>query len=57
LAWILLGLGRHKEALQWLERAFQERSAWVIVVNIAPIYDSLRDDPQLRDLTLRYGIP
>lgn len=57
LAWILLGLGRHKEALQWLERAFQERSAWVILVNIAPIYDSLRDDPQLRDLTLRYGIP
>jgi TolB-like protein/Tfp pilus assembly protein PilF len=56
-AWILLGLGRHQEALQWLEKAFQERSAWVILVNLAPVYDSLRDTPQLGDLTRRYGIP
>ncbi|HEV2426376.1 MAG TPA: protein kinase [Terriglobia bacterium] len=56
-AWILLGLGRHDEALQWLEKAFQERSAWVILANLAPIYDSLQGRPQLRNLTERYGIP
>jgi serine/threonine protein kinase/DNA-binding winged helix-turn-helix (wHTH) protein/Tfp pilus assembly protein PilF len=56
-AWILLGLGRQEEALKWLERAFQERSAWVILVNLAPVYDSLRGSPHLRELTARYGIP
>lgn len=56
-AWILLGLGRREAALHWLEKAFQERSAWVILVNLAPGYDLLRGSVELRDLTRRYGIP
>ena len=57
MAWVLLGLGRQQEALQWLEKAFQERSAWVILVNLAPVYESLLGNPRLADLVRRYGLP
>ena len=57
MAWILLGLGRTEQALYWLEEAFEERSAWVIMVNLAPIYDGLRGDPRLAELMSRYELP
>ena len=51
-AWILGALGRIDEAFDLLEQAYQERSPllpWLVY----PVYDSLRHDARLRDLSGR----
>ena len=39
---IHLGLGRINEGIDWLKRACDERSHWVIFLNSDPIFDSVR---------------
>jgi eukaryotic-like serine/threonine-protein kinase len=53
---IYLALGRRHEALQWLERAYRERSDLLIYLNADPRLDSIRSDPQFVDLARRVGL-
>jgi len=53
MALIHIGLGDRKQALQWLERAYEERSDFVIEANVDPVLDPLRDDPRFRELMRR----
>jgi TolB-like protein/Tfp pilus assembly protein PilF len=41
-----VGLGDHDAALSWLERAAEERSYWLIYINVDPVLDPLRQDPR-----------
>jgi tetratricopeptide (TPR) repeat protein len=51
------GLGNRKEALAWLERAFEERADGLTWLNVDPMLDDLRSDPGFQDLIRRIGLP
>jgi tetratricopeptide (TPR) repeat protein len=55
-ALIYTGLGENMQALEWLERAFQERSAWMVKLKIDPRLDPLRADARFTDLLRRVGL-
>ena len=42
--------------LDWLERARQERTNWMVFLNIDPTWDHLRDEPRFRALVLEVGL-
>jgi serine/threonine protein kinase/tetratricopeptide (TPR) repeat protein len=58
IALIYLGLGDKDQAFAWLERAYQERSSFLVLymTNDAR-FDRLRSDPRFADLLRRIGLP
>ncbi len=57
LAAINARLGEIDRAFEWLEKAFVERSLWLIYVRAEPMFDALRADPRFHDLIRRVGLP
>jgi len=57
LAGIHIGMGENDHALEYLERAYEEKSHWLIYLHIDPSMDTLRDDPHFQDLLRRVGLP
>jgi TolB-like protein/DNA-binding winged helix-turn-helix (wHTH) protein/Tfp pilus assembly protein PilF len=55
-ALIYAGLGENDRALEWLERAFQERSSGMHKLKVDPRLDPLRADPRFTDLERRVGL-
>ena len=49
-------LGEKDQALAWLEKAFQNRSNYIVSLKTVPSVDSLRDDPLFVDLLRRAGL-
>ncbi|HEU5184033.1 MAG TPA: protein kinase [Gemmatimonadaceae bacterium] len=41
-----LGLGDTERAMDWLERAYEERRGWVVYLRVNPIFDPLREMPR-----------
>lgn len=56
-AMVLLGMCRHDAALDWLERALEERSSWLVSARVDPTFDCLRDQRRFRELVERVGLP
>jgi TolB-like protein/Flp pilus assembly protein TadD len=54
-ALVLLGLGEHERALEWLERAYDARDVHLIFLPVDPKWDALQKDARLRDLLKRCG--
>ncbi|MEW6128772.1 MAG: protein kinase [Acidobacteriota bacterium] len=54
---IYLGLGDKNLTFEWLEKAYEERSGFLVFLNVEPMFDSLRDDERFIDLIDRIGIP
>ena len=57
LAMVMTGLDRIDEAFEELERAFAERSSWLVSLNVEPLFDPLRSDPRFQDLVRRMNFP
>ncbi|HAF13062.1 MAG TPA: hypothetical protein DCK99_05045 [Blastocatellia bacterium] len=57
IAMIYVGLDEKDEAFAWLEKAYQERSWWLVWIKMDPKVDSLRSDPRLTDLMRRIRFP
>jgi serine/threonine-protein kinase len=53
---IYAGLNNADEALRWLEKAYQERSDFLVCLKVEPLFDDLRADPRFRDLERRVGL-
>ena len=53
---IYLSLGDKDRALEWLERAYRERSSLLIYLKVDPRFDALRSAPRFRDLVQRVGL-
>ena len=51
------GLGRHDEALNWLERGYAERTHWMALLKVDPRLDRLRGDPRFAALLARMAFP
>jgi len=50
-------LGEADDALRWLNRAYEERSASMVQLKTNPALDPLRDDPRFRALVRRMNFP
>ncbi len=54
---IYAGLRETDIAIEWLEKAYQEHSYWLISIKVNPWFDRLRSDPRFKDLEQRIGFP
>jgi TolB-like protein/Flp pilus assembly protein TadD len=57
IALVHAGLGDSDRALESLERAYEERSSWMIFLGVAPEFDRLHGDRRFVKLLQRMGIP
>lgn len=57
LAVVYAGLGDRDQAFAWLEKAYQDRSFFLIWLKVEPRFDNLRNDPRFGDLVRRVGLP
>jgi eukaryotic-like serine/threonine-protein kinase len=56
-AGILVGLGEHDGALEYLRKSYAEHCHWMIYLPIDPSMDGLRENPRFQDLLQRVGLP
>lgn len=56
IAGIYIGLGDNDRAFEWLERAYIERSEWLIYLNIEYMLDPIRRDPRFAELVKKVGL-
>ena len=56
IATIYVGLGDSADAMQWLERAYQERSDGLVYLGVDPRWDGMRSDPRFAHLVRRVGL-
>jgi TolB-like protein/Tfp pilus assembly protein PilF len=57
VALVYAGLGQNDDAFTWLNRAFDERSHWLVWLRLDPRWDRLRPDPRFADLVSRMSFP
>lgn len=57
MALVYAGLGEKDDAFAWLQKAFDERSHWLVWLRLDPRWDSLRDDPRFDALVRRMNYP
>jgi TolB-like protein/DNA-binding winged helix-turn-helix (wHTH) protein/Tfp pilus assembly protein PilF len=57
VALVHAGLGDRDQALAWLEKAYVERSDYMVYLNREPMLDGLRSDPRFAALVRRVGLP
>ena len=57
IALIYAGLGQEEQALEWLEKGFEERGNLLCYLSVDPAFDSLRSLPRFKDLLRRIGFP
>jgi serine/threonine protein kinase/TolB-like protein/Tfp pilus assembly protein PilF len=57
VAFIYIGLGQKDQAFEWLNKAYEARSPWLVFgLKIDPRYDSLRSDPRFGNLLRRMNL-
>ena len=44
IALVHTGLGQMDEAFEWLDKAFEQRSHWLVWLKVLPIFDGMRSD-------------
>jgi len=49
--------GKVDEALEWLEKAFDERDSNIPYIRVDPIFDRLREEPRFQELIRRLNFP
>jgi hypothetical protein len=50
-------LGRKDEAIDWLEKGYEQRDFRMTLLSVAFEFDSFRSDPRFRELVRRMGLP
>ncbi len=57
LASIYLALGKKEQALNQLEKGYEQRDVWLKELKAWPWFDSLRNEPRYRDLIRKMNFP
>lgn len=57
VALVHAGLGQRDSAFAWLNKAFDERSHWLVWLRLDPRWKGLRSDPRFAELVCRVGFP
>jgi TolB-like protein/Tfp pilus assembly protein PilF len=50
-------LDKKDEAFEWIEKALEERSPWLIQIKTDPQFENLRSDPRFSEILRRVGLP
>ncbi len=50
---VYAAMGERDLALEWLERAYETRSFWLVFIRHEPVFDRLRDDPRFDRIVAR----
>ena len=50
------GLGDQEKALDWLEKAFEERADGLTWINVEPMFDAMRNHPRFQDLVKKMNL-
>ncbi len=53
---IHLGLGQKDKAFEWLERAYEQRTHWMVYIKLHPMLDPLRSDPRFKALLKKMNL-
>jgi TolB-like protein/DNA-binding winged helix-turn-helix (wHTH) protein len=56
VALVYAGLGDKSEAFRWLDKAYDERSHWLVWLSLDPRWNDLRGDPRFDQLRKRVGL-
>ena len=56
LAYVYTGLGEHDQAMDWLERAYQERAGAIFGVKGSFLFTSLRGHPRFQALLRKMNL-
>ena len=56
VALIYTALGRKSEALDWLDKAFEEKDTWTVWTKVLVEWDSLRNEPRFKELQRKLNI-
>jgi hypothetical protein len=57
IAQLYAGLGEKQRALDWLEKAYDERDPMMAFLNVSPSLDSLHSERRFQDLVRRMNFP
>jgi serine/threonine protein kinase len=57
IASLYAALAEKKEAIEWLEKSYEERDDWIVWTRMNPEFESLRSDARFQDLMRRIGLP
>lgn len=57
VAAVYAGSGDKELTLDWLEKAHDERAAWMIFLNVHPYFDFLRGESRFQNLLRKIGLP
>jgi tetratricopeptide (TPR) repeat protein len=55
-AFLFLGLGRRREALEWLDRACRDRDSWLRLVKTSSFLDEVRDTQEYQGALRTIGL-
>ena len=53
IALIFAGLNDKEHAIHWLQNAYEDRSHWLVWLNLDPRFDNVRSDPRFQELLQR----
>jgi serine/threonine-protein kinase len=53
---LYIGLGNLQHAIDWSERAYEERRGWIVYANVNAIFDPLRTEPRFKALVSEMGL-
>jgi hypothetical protein len=56
LAVASLALGEKEQALDWLEKSYEDRNWWMPWLKVEPRFDPIRSDPRFVALIRRIGL-
>ncbi len=57
VALVYAGLGEKTKVYEWLNKAYDERSHWLVWLKVDPRWDEFRSDPQFAELLAKISLP
>ena len=57
IAFVYAGLNDKDQALEWLERAYQERSSFMPLLKFETVLDNLHPDPRYKEMLKQMNLP
>ena len=49
------GLGDRETAFEWLDKAYEENSTWIVFLNVDQLFDPIRSDVRYTTLLKKIG--
>src|SRR5207249_169789 len=53
---VCAGMGEKEQAIEWLQKAYEDKSEWLVWIKVDPVLDGLRSDPRFKEIMQRIGL-